>query len=75
MTNTEITYLILGVAALVCLGTWVWLVARPAWGAYSKAWERALALAGSLYVLVALLLAGGVLGAVVLYFYDRLPGA
>lgn len=75
MTNTEITYLILGAAALVCLGSWTWLVAVPAWRSYSKAWERVFALAGSVYVLVALLLAGGVLGAVALYFYDRLPGA
>ena len=75
MTNTEITYLILGAAGFVCLATWIWLVAVPAWRAYSKTWERLLALAGSLYVLAALLVAGGLLGVLALYFYDRLPGA
>lgn len=74
MTNDEVTYLIAAVAALASVAAWVWLVVVPAWGSYSRAWERLLALLGSVYILAAFLLAGAGIAAVVLYFYDELPG-
>lgn len=74
MTNDEITYLIAGVAALASVVAWFWLVVVPAWTSYSRAWERLLAVLGSIYVLAAFLVAGGLVAGVVLYFYDELPG-
>ncbi len=72
MTNQETTYVIGGGVALLVLGVWLWLVAVPAFKSYSGWWQRTLALVMSLYVLAALLGAGGLVGALVLWNYDRL---
>ena len=72
MSNTEITYLIAGVAALASLGAWVWLVVVPAWGSYWRPFERIVSVLASLYVLVALLAAGAGVGALVLYYYNEI---
>ena len=72
MSNTEITYLIAGVAALASLGAWVWLVVVPAWGSYWRPLERIVSVLASVYVLAAFLLAGTGVGALVLYFYDEI---
>ncbi len=72
MTNTQVTYLIIGVAATGSLAAWVGLIVVPAWGAYSRVWERLVSVLASVYVLAAFLLAGAGLGALVLYYYDRL---
>lgn len=74
MTKNELTYLIAGVAALASVVAWGALVVVPAWTSYSKVWERLVAVLGSLYVLAAFVLAGGLVAAVVLYYYDSLPG-
>lgn len=72
MSNTALIYLIAAVAGVACLGLWIWLIAAPAWMSFSRMWERALSLVLSLYVLAALLAAGGGLAAVALYYYDEL---
>jgi hypothetical protein len=72
VTNTQITYLIVGAAAVLSLAAWVGLIAVPAWTAYSRIWERVAALVMSVYVLAAFLLAGSLLGAAVLYYYDQI---
>ncbi len=72
MTNTEITYLIAGAAAVLSLAAWIGLIAVPAWGSYSRIWERLVSLVLSVYVLAAFLLAGAGVGALVLYYYDEL---
>ena len=74
MTNTEITYLIAGAAAVLSFAAWVGLIVVPAWTSYSRVWERLLAVLGSVYVLAAFLLAGAGVAGLVLYFYDELPG-
>lgn len=72
MTNTEITYLIAGGAAVLSLAAWVGLIVVPAWTSYSRIWERLVSVVLSVYVLAAFLLAGAGLGALVLYYYDQL---
>jgi hypothetical protein len=72
VTNTQITYLIVGGAGVLSLAAWVGLIVVPAWTAYARVWERLAALVMSVYVLAALLLAGALLGAAVLYYYDQL---
>lgn len=72
MTNTEITYLIAGVAAVASLAAWIGLIVVPAWTSYSRLWERLVSLLASLYVLSALLVAGAGVAALVLFYYDEL---
>jgi hypothetical protein len=43
MTDDQKTYLIVGAAALISLVAWVALVLVPAWGSYSRLWDRVLA--------------------------------
>ncbi len=72
MTNTEITYLIAGAAAVLSFAAWIGLIVVPAWGSYSRIWERLVSLVLSAYVLAAFLLAGAGVAALVLYYYDEL---
>ena len=72
MSNTDITYLIAGAAALTCFGTWIWLIVVPAWRSYWRPFERVVSVLASLYVLVAFLAAGGGVGALVLYYYNEI---
>ena len=72
MSNQDLTYLIVGAAALVTLVAWVALVLVPAWASYSRLWERALATLMSVYVLAAFVLAGGGVGAAFLWYFDQL---
>lgn len=72
MTRTEITYLVVGVAGVLSLATWIGLIVVPAWRSYSRVWERLVAVLASVYVLAALLGAGALVGAIVLYYYGDL---
>ncbi len=72
MSNTQITYLIAGGAGVLSLAAWIGLIVVPAWTSYSRVWERLVAVVASVYVLAAFLLAGAGVGALVLYYYDRL---
>jgi hypothetical protein len=72
VSNTSITYLIAAVAGVSAGALWVWLIAAPAWGSFAKVWERIVSLVLSLYVLVAMLVAGGAVGAAILYYYDEI---
>jgi hypothetical protein len=69
----RITYIVVGVAALLSLIAWVLLIAVPAWRSYWRLRERVLALVMSVYILAAFLGAGVGIGGVVLWYYDRLP--
>jgi hypothetical protein len=72
MSNTAITYLVgacAGVFSLAIYGAWVLV---PAWGAYSRAWERVAAAFLSLYVLLTFVAIGVGIGAAVIWFWDRL---
>lgn len=72
MSNTSWTYLIAAVVGVTCLSLWAWLIVVPAWTSFSKLWERLVSLTLSVYVLAALLSAGGGLAALALYYYDEL---
>jgi hypothetical protein len=72
MSNDTITYVIAGTAAGVSVIAWAALVLVPAWGSFSRVWERIVATVLSLYILAAFALAGSVLGAAILWYYDQL---
>jgi len=72
MSTAELTYLVAITCGVLALAAFVWFIAVPAWNAYSKTWERLAASFLSLYVLVALVLVGGLGGAAVAYYWDRI---
>lgn len=72
MSNTNLTYLIAGGVGAVSLVLWAWLVLVPAYTAYTRWWERTVAVVMSVYVLAAMVGAGALIGAVFLWYYDRL---
>ena len=65
-------YVIAGVAAVLSLIAWLWWIVVPTWKAYSRWWERVVAVALSVYVLAALVLAGAGIGAAALIYTDKL---
>ena len=72
MTGDQITYLVVGVAALISVVAWVALILVPAWTSYWRLRERLLAAVMSVYVLAAFVGAGAGIGALFLFYYDRL---
>lgn len=72
MTDRQTIYTIVGAAAVISLAAWVGLVAVPAWTSYWRLRDRVVAVLLSVYVLAAFVLAGAGVGAVVLWYYDRL---
>jgi hypothetical protein len=72
MTDRQITYVVVGAAAVISLIAWVALVAVPAWTSYWRLRDRLVALLLSVYILAAFVLAGAGVGAGVLWYYDRL---
>jgi hypothetical protein len=72
MTDRQITYVVVGAAAVISLITWVALVAVPAWTSYWRLRDRLVAVLLSVYILAAFVLAGAGVGAGVLWYYDRL---
>jgi hypothetical protein len=72
MSNTSLTYLIAAVVGVTSVSLWAWLVLVPAVTAYARTWERVMAAVMSIYVLVAMLGAGGLVGALFLWYYDRI---
>jgi hypothetical protein len=68
----QLTYIVAGSAALTSLVAWAAFIAVPAWRSYWRLRERMLAIVMSVYVLAAFVLAGGGVGALVLWYYDRL---
>ncbi len=72
MSNDTLTYVIAASAAGISVIAWVGLVLVPAWTSYSRVWERLVAVVLSVYVLGAFALAGSILGAAILWYYDQL---
>jgi hypothetical protein len=72
MSNQTWTYVAVGTAAGLSLIAWVALVLVPAWTSFSRVWERLVATILSLYVLAAFVLAGALLGAGFLWYFDEL---
>ena len=72
MSNDTLTYVIAGTAAGISVIAWVALVLVPAWGSFSRVWERIVATVLSVYILAAFALAGSALGAAILWYYDEI---
>jgi hypothetical protein len=72
MTDRQITYVVVGAAAVISLAVWAGLVAVPAWRSYWRLRDRFVAVLLSVYVLAAFVLAGAGVGGVVLWYYDRI---
>jgi hypothetical protein len=72
MTDRQITYAVIGGAALVSLVAWLILIAVPAWTSYWRLRDRLVAVVLSVYILAAFVIAGAGVGAAVLWYYDRL---
>jgi hypothetical protein len=70
--DDQVTYAVVGLAALISIVAWVLLILVPAWGSYWRLRERLLATVMSVYILAAFLGMGAVIGGVFLYYYDRL---
>jgi hypothetical protein len=63
-------YILFGAAALVCLVAFVTLILSPALSSYGRLWEKATAGVLSVFVLVALVAIGVVLGLAIVYYYN-----
>jgi hypothetical protein len=72
MSNQTWTYIAVGTAAGLSLIAWAALILVPAWLSFSRLWERLAATILSLYVLAAFVLAGALLGAGFLWYFDEL---
>jgi hypothetical protein len=72
VNDKQITYAVLGVAAVVCVLAWLLLILIPAWTSYWRLRERLLAAFMSVYILVAFMLVGAGIGGAFLWYYDRL---
>jgi hypothetical protein len=72
MTDRQITYAVVGAASVISLAAWIALIAIPAWTSYWRLRDRLVAVALSVYVLAGFVMVGAGVGAVVLWYYDRL---
>jgi hypothetical protein len=68
-------YLLFGGAGAVSLAAFIGLILVPAIGSYGRAWEKVAASFMSLFVLVALVLIGVVVGLVIVRYYNELHDA
>jgi hypothetical protein len=71
-------YYLFGGAGVVSLLAFTALILAPAIGSYGRSWEKATAVALSVFVLVALVLMGVAIGVLIVYFWPDitriLPG-
>jgi hypothetical protein len=70
LQKIENEYLLFGAAGLISLVAFVGLILVPALGSYGRLWEKAVAGALSVIVLVALVLTGVVVGLAIVYYYN-----
>ena len=72
MSNQSIIVLVAACSGVFGMAAWIGLLAIPAWQSYSRVWERMAAVFMSLYFDAAFMLVGAGLGAVVVWFWDRI---
>jgi hypothetical protein len=72
MTDRQITEVVIGGAALISFVAWVAFIAVPAWTSYWRLREKVVAVVLSVWVLAGFVLAGALIGALVLWHYDQL---
>ena len=74
MSNSQVTYVVVGACGVFALAAYVALLLVPAWTSYTRVWERVGAAFLSLYVLLAFVGVGAVAGLGVAWFWDRIQG-
>jgi hypothetical protein len=72
LQKIENEYLLFGAAGLVSLVAFVALIFVPAVSSFGRIWEKAAAGVLSVFVLVALVLTGVVIGLAFVYYYDEI---
>jgi O-antigen ligase len=72
MTNDQIIYTVAIGSGVIGLIAYVAFILVPAWGAYSRIWERLAASFLTLYVLAGFIIAGAAGGAAIVWFWDRI---
>jgi O-antigen ligase len=72
MTNEQIIYTVAIGSGVLGLIAYIAFILVPAWGAYSRVWERLAASFLTLYVLAAFIILGAAGGAAVIYFWDQI---
>jgi O-antigen ligase len=72
MTNEQIIYAVAIGSGVLGLLAYVAFILVPAWGAYSRIWQRVAASFLTLYVLAAFIILGAAGGAAIIYFWDRI---
>lgn len=75
LQKIENEYLLFGSAGVVSLIAFVGLIFVPALAAYGRIWEKAVAGALSVIVLLALVLVGFVVGLAFVYYYNDISSA
>ena len=74
MSNQQVTDVVVGGCAVLGLAAYVVLLLVPAWGSYTRIWERLGAAFLSLYVLAAFVGMGTAGGLAIAWFWDRIQG-
>jgi hypothetical protein len=72
MTNEQIIYAVAIGSGVLGLIAYIAFILVPAWGAYSRIWQRFAASFLTLYVLAAFIILGAAGGAAIIYFWDRI---
>jgi hypothetical protein len=72
MTNEQTIYAVAIGSSAVGLIAYITFILIPAWGAYSRIWQRFAAAFLTLYVLAGFIILGAAGGAAIVYFWDRL---
>ncbi|MSX01779.1 MAG: hypothetical protein F2813_01305 [Actinobacteria bacterium] len=70
--GNETIILLVGASSVVFgVAAWAGLIALPAWQSYSTLWQRIAGVFLSLYLVAAFVVLGVGLGALVIWFWDR----
>jgi hypothetical protein len=72
LTQLTVTQISVAAGGVIVLVAYVALIVVPAWGSYGRWWERFAASFLTLYVLLTLVGIGAGIGAVVIYYWDRI---
>jgi hypothetical protein len=73
VSRTNIIYVAVGACAVLGFAVWVGMILVPAWTAYTRLWQRLVAVALSVYVGATMALLGVILGVLVIpSAWDRL---
>ena len=72
LSQLTVTQISVAAGAFVVLVAYVVFIVVPAWGSYGRWWERFAASFMTLFILVTLVGVGAGIGAVLIYYWDRL---